>query len=131
MDFDLIERTGYRYGYPIDMWSMGCTLYEVAVGKFLFTGRNNNNMVYQMMEIQGRFPKHMLKNSAFALKHFADDLKDFILVEWDPKSKKLVNKRISIPQQPVKTIYGLLVENIPLCQGTYVRNFLESICLNR
>jgi serine/threonine-protein kinase PRP4 len=30
----------------IDMWSIGCTLFELYTGHFLFPGQNNNQMIH-------------------------------------------------------------------------------------
>ena len=43
------------YGKPIDMWSVGCILYELIVGKPLLTGRSTKEMISLMFEITG-FP---------------------------------------------------------------------------
>ena len=34
----------------MDMWSVGCVLYELFTGKILFPGRTNNEMLKQMMD---------------------------------------------------------------------------------
>lgn len=36
---------GCVIGCAVDMWSIGCTLFELYTGNFLFPGRNNNQMV--------------------------------------------------------------------------------------
>jgi serine/threonine protein kinase len=45
----------------MDMWSVGCVLYELFTGKILFPGRTNNEMLKLMMDVKGPFPKKMLK----------------------------------------------------------------------
>jgi serine/threonine protein kinase len=47
--------------FPMDMWSVGCVLYELYTGKILFPGRTNNEMLKLMMDVKGPFPKKMLK----------------------------------------------------------------------
>jgi serine/threonine protein kinase len=47
--------------FPMDMWSVGCVLYELFTGKILFPGRSNNEMLKLMMDVKGPFPKKMLK----------------------------------------------------------------------
>jgi serine/threonine protein kinase len=38
----------------MDMWSVGCVLYELFTGKILFPGRTNNEMLKQMMDTKVR-----------------------------------------------------------------------------
>ena len=87
------------YGHAdttMDMWSIGCVLYELYTGKILFPGRSNNEMLKLMMDVQGPFPKKMLRKGAFADRHF--DLNDpncaFFHVEEDP-----------VTRQPVRAVH--------------------------
>jgi len=63
---------GMSYGYPLDMWSVACCIYEIATGKILFPGKSNNEMLYIMQEICGPFPKKLIKKGAFTKQHFDD-----------------------------------------------------------
>ena len=47
-----------RYG--IDVWAVGCSLYELFTGQFLFEGASNNEVLKLMMETRGRFSIKML-----------------------------------------------------------------------
>lgn len=51
----------------MDMWSVGCVLYELYTGKILFPGRSNNEMLKLMMDVKGPFPKKMLKKVSMPL----------------------------------------------------------------
>ena len=64
---------GLPYDYAMDMWSVGCVLFELFTGKIAFPGKSNNEMLKLMMDLKGPFPKKMLKRGAFVDKHFADD----------------------------------------------------------
>jgi mitogen-activated protein kinase 15 len=46
---------GQRYGKPIDMWSVGCILYELLVGTPLLPGKSTKEMIKMMFEVTG-FP---------------------------------------------------------------------------
>jgi len=64
---------GLPYSYEIDMWSLGCTLFEIATGKVLFPGQSNNEMLYLIMEVSGPVPKKMIKKGAFAAENFDEN----------------------------------------------------------
>lgn len=80
---------GMPFEYPVDMWSVGCTLFELWTGKILFTGRSNNQMLRSIMECRGKFSLKMLKKGQCAADHFNDKL-DFRSVEKDKFGKDVV-----------------------------------------
>ncbi|KAK4188435.1 putative Serine/threonine-protein kinase prp4 [Podospora australis] len=73
---------GMQYDYAVDMWSIGCTLYELYTGKILFTGDSNNQMLKNIMEIRGKFSAKLYRRGQLAGMHF-DDFGNFISVERD------------------------------------------------
>lgn len=79
---------GMPYDCAIDVWSIGCTLYELYTGKILFTGRSNNQMLRSIMECRGKFTTKMLKKSQFAGMHF-DEMMNFRSVEQDKLTGKV------------------------------------------
>ncbi|XP_011008115.1 PREDICTED: serine/threonine-protein kinase prpf4B isoform X3 [Populus euphratica] len=84
---------GLTYDHPMDVWSVGCCLYELYTGKVLFPGSTNNDMLRLHMELKGPFPKKMLKKGAFVDQHFDHDL-NFHATEEDPVTKKIMKKII-------------------------------------
>ncbi|XP_042000104.1 serine/threonine-protein kinase prpf4B-like isoform X2 [Salvia splendens] len=52
---------GLSYDLPMDIWSVGCCLFELYTGKVLFPGATNNDMLRLHMELKGPFPKKMLR----------------------------------------------------------------------
>lgn len=52
---------GLSYDHPMDIWSVGCCLFELYTGKVLFPGATNNDMLRLHMELKGSFPKKMLR----------------------------------------------------------------------
>lgn len=81
---------GLPYDGAIDVWSIGCTLFELYTGKILFPGRTNNQMLLCMMELKGRFNSKLIKKAQFGDVHF-DDNGLFTSVDFDRVTGK-VNK---------------------------------------
>ena len=82
----------YSADFPMDVWSIGCVIYELFTGRILFPGRSNNEMLKLMMDVKGAFPKKMLKKGEFSLQHFEDDpAMSFCLMEVDPLTKRPVS----------------------------------------
>lgn len=79
---------GIPYDFGIDVWSIGCTLFELYTGKILFTGRSNNQMLRAIMECRGKFSHKILRKAQFAGFHF-DDLLNFRSVEKDKLTGKV------------------------------------------
>ena len=64
---------GLPYSFPIDLWAVGCCLYELYVGKICFPGKSNNEMLKYFVEKKGAVPKKVLRKAAFKEKHFDRD----------------------------------------------------------
>ncbi|PYI13792.1 kinase-like protein [Aspergillus violaceofuscus CBS 115571] len=73
---------GIPYDHAIDVWSIGCTLFEIATGKILFTGRNNNQMLRSIMECRGKYPPKLLRRGSLTHLHF-DEMLNFHSQEED------------------------------------------------
>lgn len=86
---------GIPYDFAIDMWSTGCTLFELYTGKILFTGRTNNQMLRSIMECRGKFSLKMLKKAEFGAVHFDEVDLTFRSVERDKLTGKDVTRLIN------------------------------------
>lgn len=86
---------GMRYDVPMDMWSVGCCLFELYTGRILFPGRTNNEMLKYMMDYKGPFSKKMLRRGIFSSRHF-DDSGAFGLLEEDKVSGQQVRKILHV-----------------------------------
>jgi serine/threonine-protein kinase PRP4 len=94
---------GIPYDYGIDIWSVGCTLFELYTGKILFTGRNNNAMLRSIMECRGKFPHKLLRKGSETYKYF-DDLLNFHAIEEDKHTRRLVTKTVEVKAKPVRDL---------------------------
>ncbi|KAJ3697707.1 hypothetical protein LUZ61_001412 [Rhynchospora tenuis] len=112
---------GLPYDHPLDIWSVGCCLYELYTGKVLFPGPSNNDMLRLQMELKGPFPKKMLRKAAFVDQHFDHDL-NFLATEEDPVTKKMV-KRLLLNVKPKDM--GALISTFPGEDVKLLANFKD------
>ncbi|RLN94903.1 hypothetical protein BBJ28_00009915 [Nothophytophthora sp. Chile5] len=73
---------GLVYDKAVDMWSVGCCLFEMFTGKVMFPGSTNNEMLKLFMELKGKIPNKLIKKHRQAYvdrfemePHFTEDLK--------------------------------------------------------
>lgn len=78
---------GKPYDYGIDMWSVGCTLYELYTGKILFPGSSNNHMLKLAMDVKGKMPNKMIRKGLFKDQHFDQNL-NFLYIEVDKVTER-------------------------------------------
>lgn len=78
---------GKPYDYGIDMWSVGCTLYELYTGRILFPGSSNNHMIKLAMDLKGKMPNKMIRKGLFKDQHFDQNL-NFLYIEVDKVTER-------------------------------------------
>jgi serine/threonine-protein kinase PRP4 len=93
---------GFPYDFSMDMWSVGCTIFELYTGKILFPGRDNNQMLKLHMDLAGRFPVRMIRRGKFCEQHFNDG--NFLQQEVDRVTGNDVVKQVAMPAKPVHDI---------------------------
>ncbi|KAJ7310594.1 kinase-like domain-containing protein [Mycena albidolilacea] len=100
---------GVPYDPALDVWSVGCTLYELYTGKILFPGRSNNQMLLHMMELKGRFNGKMIKRAKFGDTYF-DEMGGFESVEREKASGNDVIRKVHI-SKPARDLRARLLPN--------------------
>ncbi|KAI9229998.1 MAG: kinase-like domain-containing protein [Piptocephalis tieghemiana] len=99
---------GLPYDSAIDIWSMGCSLYELFTGRILFPGRTNNHMLRLHMELQGRFAFRSIRRGLYTQDHFDPTDKTFLSRETDRLTNKEVIRPMAITK-PTKDLHARLL----------------------
>jgi len=101
--------------YPIDLWSAAVTVVELFLGKVLFHGNTNNDMILNMMQILGPFsPKQMKQHELQCNTHpglprqFEGNY--FLQQDVDKATGVLVKKKIATRDFPIKPLQSLLLK---------------------
>jgi serine/threonine-protein kinase PRP4 len=116
---------GMPHSYAIDMWAIGCTLFELYTGKILFNGQDNNRMLRMIQECRGKIPSRMLKKVVQPTGHFSAD-NTFIGEETNALTGKVVSKPIHFAQPiPGKDLKARLAIGMPLASASSAKD-LES-----
>ena len=79
---------GAKYDFALDMWAVGCTLYELYTGKILFPGKTNNDMLKLMMQLTGKMPNKLVRKGMFRETHFDSNFA-FLYHEIDRVTEKV------------------------------------------
>lgn len=79
---------GIAYDYGIDVWSAGCTIYELYTGKILFSGKSNNQMLKFHMDLKGKIPHKVVRRGQFRDQHF-DSSFNFLYQEIDRVTERV------------------------------------------
>ncbi len=98
---------GCHYDCKIDMWSFGCTLYELYTGKILFPGKTNNEMLKLMMQIKGKFNSKMIKRGKYSSEYFNEQV-EFLSQDLDPITRKIYVKETKVPNEPTKDLLSMI-----------------------
>jgi p38 MAP kinase len=56
-----IMLTWQKYSYAVDIWSVGCILAEMLLGKTLFAGKDHVHQFTLITEILGKPPKEVME----------------------------------------------------------------------
>ncbi|KAK4619611.1 Serine/threonine-protein kinase prp4 [Fulvia fulva] len=88
---------GMNFDYAIDMWAIGCTLFELYAGRILFNGSDNNGMLRVIQECRGKLPNRLIKRAMLADKYF-DEQFTFYGLERDKMTGNVVQKPMHFAQ---------------------------------
>jgi len=109
---------GMNYGTPLDMFSFGCCLYELSMGKPLLRSTDNNHHLKILAEIKGPIPKRMLHHAKFRAMHFDDQFRFLERIEdLSGNNKEIV--RVCNVKKPTRNLPKEILAAYPSA------NFLE------
>lgn len=98
---------GYNHTPALDIWSVATLLFELYTGTLLFPGDDNNDMLYRVQLLKGRFPpkmvrKHIQHCETTGLEpHFDPETLTFLRHTLDPVTNEPVVKEFQFagPQE--------------------------------
>lgn len=83
-----------KYSFPLDIFAMGCTLFELFTGKILFKGKNNNDMMRLFMEVKGKLPNKLIKSGNCWKQHFDENM-DFLHKDTNKATRKKIVRTLT------------------------------------
>ncbi|KAG6009297.1 hypothetical protein E4U21_002901 [Claviceps maximensis] len=117
---------GMPYDYGVDMWSIGCTLYELYTGKILFAGDSNNQMLKAIMEIRGRFTPKLFRRGQLSGAHF-DEQGHFVSVERDKVLGKTAVRTMAVikPTRDLRTRLNVASTGMNEAEARLLNHFID------
>jgi len=86
---------GIAYTTAIDMWSLGCIVYECLVGIPIFAGENEKDQMAAIIEVIGLPPRSLIAKATRRKVFFDDDYNAIIKPNSRGKIRKPGSKPLS------------------------------------
>jgi serine/threonine-protein kinase SRPK3 len=107
--------------FPVDIWAIGCTFYELLTGRILFDPTRDSKYsrnYYHLCLINntcGDFPENFIKKTKYFNKYFTKDNK---IIDFDKSSKNRLDTKldehIKLPSEDKKIIRELLIKMLTI-----------------
>lgn len=90
---------GIKYTPAIDMWSLGCILYELYVGFPIFAGEDEKEQMQCIMEVKGAPPRSMIVVASRRKVFFDDDYRPIVTPNSRGKIRSINSKHLKTMMQ--------------------------------
>lgn len=107
---------GLKYSMKIDIWALGCCLFELYTGNILFKGETNNKMLFLFQQTKGRIGVKMVRKylaNYFIIRkvpHFDPETLKFREISWDKAANELVTKDVIFLDKPANPVTQRLLK---------------------
>jgi serine/threonine protein kinase len=75
---------GFHYDFKVDLWSLGCVMFEIFTGKVLFDCNTVQEFLAKVIGLFGQFPEDVYKYGLNCKKYFTKE--KVIILELDEKT---------------------------------------------
>jgi len=141
LDHAIFLVLGYPFGCGIDIWSAGCSIFELYTGKVLFPGRSNNHMLKLMLDLKGKMHSKLIRHSSFGSEYFNIERNgEFLYDESDCASIKVLMvfyelyligfqglKRPIVYSNPVRNLKSIILDQSMSAKEKHVASLLADL----
>ena len=93
--------------HAIDTWAVGCSLFEVFTGHFLFEAPSNHELLSLILQTKGRVSLKMLKKCQHHSTYFDND-GNFLAPVYDHRTQTTTYHKIQPTITPERELLGML-----------------------
>nr|XP_019942967.1 PREDICTED: homeodomain-interacting protein kinase 1-like isoform X1 [Paralichthys olivaceus] len=94
---------GYPFTEAIDMWSLGCMAASMYLGKWLYPGRSEYDMIKFITHTQGQLPRKVLHHGS-KTSTFFQSFNTSTTTCWKLKSSEQIHKQTGIQPKETRSI---------------------------